>query len=55
MVIQRLLQVCNRVIDLSFQFDPNGHLNKVGEWPYGFTPIATALAALVTQLFLGFR
>jgi hypothetical protein len=28
---------------------------KVAEWPYIFTPIGTALAALVTQLFLGFR
>jgi len=27
----------------------------MAEWPYTFTPIATALAALVTQLFLGFR
>ncbi|KAF8553140.1 hypothetical protein OG21DRAFT_1414869, partial [Imleria badia] len=27
----------------------------VAEWPYTFTPIATALAALVTQLYLGFR
>lgn len=28
---------------------------EVAEWPYTFTPIATALAALVTQLYLGFR
>ncbi|KAH7886537.1 hypothetical protein F5I97DRAFT_1003507 [Phlebopus sp. FC_14] len=27
----------------------------VAEWPYTFTPIGTALAALVTQLFLGYR
>ncbi|KAG6371817.1 hypothetical protein JVT61DRAFT_9178 [Boletus reticuloceps] len=27
----------------------------VAEWPHTFTPIATALAALVTQLYLGFR
>ncbi|KAN0073600.1 hypothetical protein V8E55_012207 [Tylopilus felleus] len=27
----------------------------VAEWPYTFTPIATALAALVTQIYLGFR
>jgi len=27
----------------------------VGEWPFTFTPIATALTALVTQLYLGFR
>ncbi|KIJ62389.1 hypothetical protein HYDPIDRAFT_136040 [Hydnomerulius pinastri MD-312] len=25
------------------------------EWPYTFTPIGTALAALVTQIFLGYR
>ncbi|KAF8838182.1 hypothetical protein BDN67DRAFT_955487 [Paxillus ammoniavirescens] len=25
------------------------------EWPYTFTPIGTALAALVTQLYLGYR
>jgi len=24
-------------------------------WPYTFTPIATALAALLTQIFLGYR
>jgi hypothetical protein len=28
---------------------------KVAKWTCSFTPIATALAALVTQLFLGFR
>ncbi|KAI6127149.1 hypothetical protein F5141DRAFT_375719 [Pisolithus sp. B1] len=27
----------------------------VAEWPYTFTPIGTAAAALVTQLFLGYR
>ncbi|KAI9463138.1 hypothetical protein HD554DRAFT_2027300, partial [Boletus coccyginus] len=27
----------------------------VAEWPYTFTPIATALTAFVTQLYLGFR
>ncbi|KAH7906944.1 hypothetical protein BJ138DRAFT_1117125 [Hygrophoropsis aurantiaca] len=27
----------------------------VAFWPYTFTPIATALAALVTQIFLGYR
>ncbi|KAI9463142.1 hypothetical protein HD554DRAFT_2175650 [Boletus coccyginus] len=27
----------------------------VGVWPYVFTPIGTALAALVTQIYLGFR
>jgi len=27
----------------------------VAQWPYTFTPVATALAALVTQLYLGFR
>ncbi|KAI9463144.1 hypothetical protein HD554DRAFT_1417403 [Boletus coccyginus] len=27
----------------------------VGVWPYIFTPIGTALAALVTQIYLGFR
>ena len=28
---------------------------EVAEWPYVFSPIATALAALVTQVYLGFR
>lgn len=28
---------------------------KVTVWPYSFTPLATALAALVTQVYLGFR
>ncbi|KAH7921677.1 hypothetical protein BV22DRAFT_1132059 [Leucogyrophana mollusca] len=27
----------------------------IAVWPYTFTPIATALAALVTQVFLGYR
>ena len=27
----------------------------VGLWPHMFTPIATALAAIMTQLFLGYR
>ncbi|KAG9312382.1 hypothetical protein JVU11DRAFT_6759 [Chiua virens] len=26
-----------------------------GIWPYGFTPLGTALAAFVTQIYLGFR
>lgn len=28
---------------------------KAAEWPYTFTPIGTALAALVTQTYLGYR
>ena len=28
---------------------------KVAEWPYTFTPIASALAGLVTQIYLGLR
>ena len=28
---------------------------EVGVWPYPFTAISTALAALVTQIYLGFR
>jgi len=28
---------------------------EVAEWPYTFTPIGTAAAALTTQLFLGYR
>ena len=29
--------------------------SEVGIWSYQFTPIGTALAAFVTQLYLGFR
>jgi hypothetical protein len=28
---------------------------EVAAWPYIFTPVGTALVALVTQIFLGFR
>ena len=28
---------------------------EVAVWPYIFNPIGTALAALVTQIYLGFR
>jgi len=33
----------------------NPAILSVALWPYTFTPIATALAALVTQVFLGYR
>ncbi|TCD68569.1 hypothetical protein EIP91_010494 [Steccherinum ochraceum] len=33
----------------------NPSILLVALWPYTFTPIATAIAALVTQIFLGYR
>ncbi|KAH0832972.1 hypothetical protein J3R83DRAFT_11950 [Lanmaoa asiatica] len=54
MTIQQLLQVCNYCVR-PIRFSLVLIIIEVAEWPYTFTPIGTALAALVTQIYLGFR
>ena len=51
MEIQQLLQVRDYRRHLSLILT----VLKAAIWPYTFTPIATALAALVTQIYLGYR
>lgn len=52
MTIQRLSEVCSYDIGL---FSTHLMILKVAEWPRTFSAVATVLAALVTQIFLGLR
>lgn len=50
LIIRQLLDVSNHGI-----FSARSSFHEVGLWPYQFMPIGTGLAALVTQIYLGFR